>query len=1132
MDCIEKFNGYKSYTTLLSYGKKIGAIDASGATYVIQANCADNKWRRVTELKEKDVIFTPEKRIIRGGVELVKLVKKKKRFFTFNDVRKMYKFIFHDDRLRDDERDSEEPYQRIPINDFYERIHSERPCKPYFDLECYVDLEDGDVKPEKETDDIVRTFLAKFITVLKDVINSESGERYECRTKSIALMTSCGVDGKRYKYSYHVIVRDLLVKNYMHAKELHHRVMDVLNADETIANNPPFLYDKDKCIIDSGVYSPGRVFRLFGCEKTGSRRVKNSYDEKGVFLIPYYRNDEVKTLTYRPSTYVKSYSPDWGKDTPDDVDIDHYNCFMDSLISPYGFHTNCITLPDIFHPDPTRVSGVRNRKNNSNVDFERAYELFRDLHDHEAIISGEPDCKGRINGVEGRICVCSGIEHGGTNGYYFDSHGSRRGTRYFIRCMSDSCMGFVDGEYDESRKQYYGLCYLGDPEKEKLVDEDMDVGCSDIKTENDSLIEAVYCKGDGPKYVGRESYLAFRDEENDKGVDIESLTISSASNIADVADYKSGVKSVYEKLNSLGKKLTTNYKIRKCKLSMWNGLEWVKQPRVGKIDFSFTINGEEKLNKIPVFPISILDGTYFSQYPFNAYPEMVGEYRYKWSLLKTYANGKPCTLNFFKGQPVPLTNKASINVSEGFQAVPNMKGDFSLLKPFFELWRVGLCSGNTDHYKLLKAVVGYIITNTNNPQTGIAICMKGPQGGGKSKCFVDPLQNIFGPGGAQLISVGDLGAKFNSIIEGKVFLYVEEPEDASDFDKKNHIKLVKHLVDNALLNIEGKGLHKKTVVNVANLFSFSNEWTTSYIDKKDERRFWFILSSLVGMLSNGTKIVANNEKYNGATYFDGSPLSEEDLALLKGEKRCIIRKRYFHDLQEKVNYKSQEFANLLAGYFISKYTGITKNDFHDQDEDDPVRVEAFGGLSGQAQKFNTALTSRDYTWYSSTPPVKMDSDVVYINGSYHVPNIVLYEEFRAWYRATSNGHCYGYDRFVEDFKSTVRTGGRIIICDRKKGADNRVTVHGKKVTVGFYIHFRKGFVLREVPKVISKKNSNSAAHELNQNKSGDDYSAGAMVKTLEKKLEKKNKEIAEQKTRIERLEADMDMFRKLLHTNQ
>ena len=171
---------------------------------------------------------------------------------------------------------------------------------------------------------------------------------------------------------------------------------------------------------------------------------------------------------------------------------------------------------------------------------------------------------------------------------------------------------------------------------------------------------------------------------------------------------------------------------------------------------------------------------------------------------------------------------------------------------------------NGDEKKYL-AIIDWCANVIQLEKNQTALVMVGKQGSGKS-ILIQAMEKIFGDDYAYISSdMEDITGKFNSSLQNKVFVGIEEVLIGADRNDKNKMK---DLITRAKLNIELKGQNKQTIGNYTNFMAATNLEKAVSIDSDDRR--YIILQ-------------VNNTYANDMEYFE--PLLY-DLGIRKiGEKK-------------------------------------------------------------------------------------------------------------------------------------------------------------------------------------------------------------------------------------------------------
>ncbi|GAA4002632.1 hypothetical protein GCM10022279_28210 [Comamonas faecalis] len=183
------------------------------------------------------------------------------------------------------------------------------------------------------------------------------------------------------------------------------------------------------------------------------------------------------------------------------------------------------------------------------------------------------------------------------------------------------------------------------------------------------------------------------------------------------------------------------------------------------------------------------------------------------------------TIVFAPGQEV----EDAYNLWRGF-AVDSLPGDKH--QPFLRHVRENVCSGNDEWYGYL---LGWMARAVQHPDTPgeVAVVLRGKRGTGKS-FFAKMFGRLFGRHFLQVSDSKHLVGSFNAHLRDTVLLFGDEAFFAGD---KKHESVLKTLVTEEQLVIEGKGVDAEAAANFTHLVLASNEdWVVPA--GLEERRFF------------------------------------------------------------------------------------------------------------------------------------------------------------------------------------------------------------------------------------------------------------------------------------------------------
>lgn len=145
-----------------------------------------------------------------------------------------------------------------------------------------------------------------------------------------------------------------------------------------------------------------------------------------------------------------------------------------------------------------------------------------------------------------------------------------------------------------------------------------------------------------------------------------------------------------------------------------------------------------------------------------------------------------------------------------------------------------VCSGNPEHYTYLLGWMARLVQHPDGPGE-VAVVLRGRRGTGKS-FFAKMLGHLFGRHFLQVSDSKHLVGSFNAHLRDTVLLFGDEAFFAGD---KKHESVLKTLVTEENLVIEGKGVDAEAAPNYVHLVLASNEdWVVP--SGADERRFFVL----------------------------------------------------------------------------------------------------------------------------------------------------------------------------------------------------------------------------------------------------------------------------------------------------
>lgn len=180
---------------------------------------------------------------------------------------------------------------------------------------------------------------------------------------------------------------------------------------------------------------------------------------------------------------------------------------------------------------------------------------------------------------------------------------------------------------------------------------------------------------------------------------------------------------------------------------------------------------------------------------------------------------------FAPGKEVP----DAYNLWRGFtcEAIPG-----TAHQPFLDHLRDNVCSGVDEHYNYLVQWMARAVQNPGEPGH-VAVVLRGGRGAGKGS-VAQIFGSLFGRHFLHISSAKHLVGQFNAHLRDCVVLFADEAFFAGD---KEHESVLKTLVTEDTIMIEGKGVDAEVAANFVHLIMASNDhWVVPA--GADERRYF------------------------------------------------------------------------------------------------------------------------------------------------------------------------------------------------------------------------------------------------------------------------------------------------------
>jgi hypothetical protein len=314
---------------------------------------------------------------------------------------------------------------------------------------------------------------------------------------------------------------------------------------------------------------------------------------------------------------------------------------------------------------------------------------------------------------------------------------------------------------------------------------------------------------------------------------------------------------------------------------------------------------------------------------------------------------------------------------KGYRAKRLDKYDVRKLDPIFKHIREVYANNNEEHFQYVIDWLAEPIRTPRN-KAGVAMALIGDQGTGKNIILDWLTKYVYGEDSSASVPIDKLFGDFNSCLNGKTFVVVDEVQSTEDKSyRAGRVKWdqLKDIITGRTININKKFVVDKQQNNNIRLCFTSNHADSFYLENGDRRYAIFNVSN---------QYKGNHEYFKGL----GKILTQETANIfyswcMDTENRTILRDIPKTEMKATIIDKFRCNPLKFMDEFIQSDYAFFQNDIKN-------RADIDGKLLYKA-------TDKDNTLY--------------------VPKQVLYEEFRAWTKATGRSeHQMNRDNFIKMIK--------------------------------------------------------------------------------------------------------------------
>lgn len=186
-----------------------------------------------------------------------------------------------------------------------------------------------------------------------------------------------------------------------------------------------------------------------------------------------------------------------------------------------------------------------------------------------------------------------------------------------------------------------------------------------------------------------------------------------------------------------------------------------------------------------------------------------------------------------KGVMFNTTDKDLFSVFQGYKYNILEKINRNVIDSFLNLIKEVICSNNDELYNY---VIGWISLMIQNPgvKNETALILKGLQGIGKNT-FTDVISELLaGYSCKNVTDISELTGNFNSIVENKMLIVLNEVKNCGD-DRMANFNALKSIITDDTIRINEKNQPRRTAQNVANFIFVTNNAYPVKIEIGDRR---------------------------------------------------------------------------------------------------------------------------------------------------------------------------------------------------------------------------------------------------------------------------------------------------------
>ena len=271
-----------------------------------------------------------------------------------------------------------------------------------------------------------------------------------------------------------------------------------------------------------------------------------------------------------------------------------------------------------------------------------------------------------------------------------------------------------------------------------------------------------------------------------------------------------------------------------------------------------------------------------------------------------------------KGVKFNSNDNNIFSVFQGYKYNTVDEVDINLISNYLSLIMEVIADNNNDVYNYILNWISYIVQNPG-VKTETALILKGLQGIGKGT-FTDILSELLsGYSVNNVTEISELTGNFNSVIEDKMLLVLNELKNVGD-DRLANFNSLKSIITDKTIRINEKNQPRRTSENVANFIFVTNNSYPVKIESGDRR---YVVLSCNGKYKNNHtywsefyKCITDEFYSHLLTYFMNRDINEfnpRDIPMTEAKEDLIEASRSLIDI-----FICDNYDKLCEGWLCSE----------------------------------------------------------------------------------------------------------------------------------------------------------------------------------------------------------------------